>query len=57
VPPLPPTFLPEDGSKASFRNVVFKEKHILGWIKSKSKILRVAKIFETQNGTIKGLFF
>jgi hypothetical protein len=26
VPPLPP-FLPEDGSRASFRNVVFKEKH------------------------------
>jgi hypothetical protein len=26
VPPLPP-FLPEDGSTAGFRNVVFKEKH------------------------------
>jgi hypothetical protein len=27
APTLPPPFLPEDGSRASFRNVVFKENH------------------------------
>jgi cytochrome c oxidase subunit IV len=42
VPPLPTLFFTEDGSRANFRNVVFKgKKH---WIKSKSKILRNSNI-------------
>jgi hypothetical protein len=33
-------FLPQDGSRVSFRNVVFlKKKNIGRWIKTKSKIL------------------
>jgi hypothetical protein len=45
VPPFPP-FLPEDGSRANFRIVVFKEKH---WTMDKvlkqysSKIISVQK--------------
>jgi hypothetical protein len=36
-----PPLLPEDGSKASFRNIVFKrKKNIVRWIETKSKVLR-----------------
>jgi glutamate formiminotransferase len=50
---LPP-FLPEDGSRASFQNVVFFKKNIGRWIKSKSKIPRNA--LEVYGERFKGSF-